>query len=58
MKKCRKCFCTNIDKGRAFDGRRAYRCNSCNYIWTEGMQGRQHKYSKQMINFQFKNERC
>ena len=37
------------------DGRRAYRCTCCGNIWTEGLQGRQRKYSEQRPGYQFKD---
>lgn len=56
-RRCPACRGTNFEKGRAFDGRRAYLCNSCYKIWTEGMQGRTKKYSIQRNGYQFKNKR-
>ena len=50
---CKNCHFSNIEKGRAFDGRRAYRCRQCKLIWTEGLQGRIKKFSKQRIGYQF-----
>jgi len=52
-----QCSCghTGIDKGRAFDGRRAYRCQECLTIWTNGLQNRSKKFSKQRIGYQFYN---
>lgn len=49
------CSCGSIyfDKGRAFDGRRAYRCKGCGKIHTCGMQGRTQKYSNQRFGYQF-----
>lgn len=52
-RKCPTCSHTEIDKGRAFDGRRAYRCKNCGKVWTEGMQGRSKKYGPQRFTFQF-----
>lgn len=52
-RKCDNCSHTGIDKGRAFDGRRAYRCQKCGNEWTEGMQGRERKHSKQRMGSQF-----
>ena len=52
---CDRCKQPNPDKGRAFDGRRAYRCVQCGHEWTEGLQGRLKKYSKQRQGFQFHN---
>jgi hypothetical protein len=49
-----KCGNTNhIDKGRACDGRRAYRCPICENIWTMGTFGRNPSYSVQRPSFQF-----
>lgn len=50
---CPRCRHKGIDKGRAPDGRRAYRCQSCCEVWTMGMQGRKRKYSPQRESFQF-----
>lgn len=56
MKKvCKNCRQKDIDKGRAWDGRRAYRCNSCGSIWTEGMQGKGQDWNKQRQGYQFKD---
>lgn len=44
-----------IDKGRALDGRRAYRCQLCKSIWTYGTQNREKRYSPQRNGFQFSN---
>lgn len=52
---CPACRHSGVDKGRAFDGRRAYRCQSCGHIWTSGMQGRAKKYSPQRAGYQFKD---
>jgi transposase-like protein len=51
---CPRCRHPGIDKGRAPDGRRAYRCQKCNNLWTEGMQGREKNWSEQRQGFQFK----
>ena len=51
--KCSHCNSTYTDRGRAFDGRRAYRCKVCGNVWTMGMQGRAKKYSPQRQGFQF-----
>ena len=51
--KCPECRSKDIEKGRAFDGRRAYRCGQCLKIWTNGMQGREKKYSQQRSGYQF-----
>ena len=53
---CPNCRHTDISKGRAWDGRRAYRCNSCKHLWTDGMQGRKKKYNNQQYGYQFSNE--
>jgi len=47
------CGCKKWDKGRAFDGRRAYRCRSCGGVHTNGMQGRERQYSRQRPGYQF-----
>lgn len=51
--KCRICNSKFPSKGRAWNGRRAYRCNSCGNTWTFGMQGRIPKYNPQGTGFQF-----
>ena len=53
MKRLCTCGCARADKGRAMDGRRAYRCRACLSVWTEGMQGREQRYSQQRIECQF-----
>ncbi len=55
--KCPSCHHAGIDKGRAFDGRRAYRCQKCGTVWTEGLQGRERKYSNQRESYQFANSK-
>ena len=50
---CRGCRCRKIDKGRAMDGRRCYRCQHCGSTWSSGLQGRKPKYSDQRNSFQF-----
>lgn len=50
---CPSCKHPGIDKGRAMDGRRAYRCQSCRYVWTEGLQGRTKTFVEQRVGFQF-----
>ena len=52
-RKCDNCQTPKPDKGRAIDGRRAYRCVNCGNIWTEGLQGRKQKWSKQRQDYQF-----
>ena len=47
------CGCDRFDKGRAFDGRRCYRCQQCGSVYTAGMQGREPRYSKQRESYQF-----
>ena len=55
--KCKSCgpVKAGIDRGRAMDGRRAYRCQMCGGTWTQGMQGRQRQYSVQRPGYQFAN---
>ena len=54
--RCGRCLSSiGYDVGRAVDGRRAYRCKSCDNIHTSGMQGRQRRYSDQRNTFQFKD---
>lgn len=50
---CGQCHSRSYDKGRATDGRRAYRCACCGCIWTEGLQGRAPSYSPQRQGYQF-----
>lgn len=50
---CPECRCPTSDKGRAFDGRRAYRCVRCGNIWSNGLQGRLRRYSVQREGYQF-----
>lgn len=52
-----ECGCNAYDKGRAMDGRRAYRCKKCGKIHTYGMQGRKKKYSEQRFSDQFYNSK-
>jgi len=47
----------NILKGRAFDGRRAYRCNHCGHVWTNGLNGRKKTYSNQRESYQFSDSK-
>ena len=47
------CGCNRFEKGRAMDGRRAYRCKQCGSIHTYGMQGRKKTYSQQRESYQF-----
>lgn len=54
-RECKICKTRKPNKGRAMDGRRAYRCVKCGNIWTEGMQGRKKKFHKQRTGFQFKD---
>jgi len=53
VRRCSSCLTPNPDKGRAFDGRRAYRCKCCSNVWSEGMQGRKKTFSIQRYGFQF-----
>ena len=59
MLMCTICRCKgkHIEKGRAADGRRAYRCGFCGTIWTNGLQGRKRKYAKQRSGYQFATSR-
>lgn len=50
---CPGCRAPRPDKGRAFDGRRAYRCRACRKTWTEGLHGRARRYSPQRLGDQF-----
>lgn len=54
---CKACGHSGIERGRATDGRRAYRCQRCGNIWTEGLQGRRPRWSPQRIGAQFANYR-
>lgn len=51
------CGCNDYDKGRAVDGRRAYRCKKCGGVHTNGMQGREKRYNSQRISYQFKDSK-
>lgn len=42
-----------VDRGRACDGRRAYRCKLCGAIWTSGTNGRKWQHSSQRESYQF-----
>lgn len=57
MRNCSVCITGNPEKGRAFDGMRAYRCKCCGNVWTEGMQGREKRYSPQRHGYQFSNSK-
>ena len=50
---CRNCHFPYPDKGRALDGRRAYRCSNYGTEWTNGLQGGERKYSHQRNGNQF-----
>jgi len=52
-KKTSDCCSSMVDKGRALDGRRAYRCQKCESSWTEGLQGVSQRYSQQRSGNQF-----
>ena len=54
-RQCPNCKHKGYVKGRAFDGRRVYRCQQCQTIWSEGMQGRKKTYNKQSYGYQFAN---
>lgn len=49
---CGNCQHTGIDKGRAMDRRRAYRCQRCGSAWHE-WQGSIKRYSAQRQGDQF-----
>jgi transposase-like protein len=49
---CHNCKHTGIDKGRAIDRRRAYRCQKCGAQWHE-WQGSKKRYSPQRQGDQF-----
>lgn len=51
--KCPRCNHPKPERGRAFDGRRAYRCPRCDNQWTMGLQGRQQKFNPQVDTNQF-----
>lgn len=53
MTMCDACQHKGIDRGRALDGRRAYRCQRCGNIWTNGRNGRTPRYSAQRPGYQF-----
>lgn len=50
---CGLCHSRSIVKGRAFDGRRAYRCAACGAVWTAGTNNREPRYSRQRTGYQF-----
>ena len=52
-RRCSFCRGWNLDKGRATDGRRCYRCRKCGHQWSWGSQGRAPRYSVQRWGFQF-----
>ena len=56
-RECPVCHHAGVDKGRAWDGRRAYRCQRCGETWTEGMQGRARRFSAQRKRYQFHDGR-
>lgn len=51
---CFVCTGNDVEKGRAFDGRRAYRCRRCGCEWTNGIKGKR-RYSVQRVGHQFAN---
>lgn len=51
--KCDNCNHQKPDRGQACDGRRAYRCPQCGRTWTNGMQGRMQRFSRQREGNQF-----
>ncbi len=53
--RARCCRCEQrqmFDRGRAFDGRRAYRCQGCGNVHTKGHKGKR-RYSVQRMGHQF-----
>lgn len=54
-RKCPRCqTLQGVDKGRTMNGKRAYRCTTCRYDWSEGWQGRRTpRYSPQRPGNQF-----
>lgn len=46
---CDKCRAADVEKGRAVDGRRAYRCRACGCVWTDGLHGRPRRYNPQIV---------
>jgi hypothetical protein len=54
MTECKVCRNGVVpDKGRAPDGRRAYRCRTCGCVWTEGLQGKKQSWNPQRQQYQF-----
>ena len=56
-RECPVCQHQGLDYGRAFDGRRAYRCQACGNVWTDGLQGRTRRYHPQRESYQFANSK-
>lgn len=53
-RKCPACLAQYPHKGRAYDGRRCYRCRVCQKQWSEGWQGmKQQRFSRQRHGNQF-----
>jgi len=56
IRECPRCKHLGYDKGRAVDGRRAYRCQKCGETWSEGWQGMsKQRFYKQREGYQFAN---
>lgn len=53
VRTCGSCKSPRPEKGRAADGRRAYRCRNCGNQWTEGLQGCSQRFSPQREGNQF-----
>ena len=49
----KRCRSRHIDKGRAIDGRRVYRCRVCGCCWTLGGVEYKKRYSPQRDGYQF-----
>jgi len=47
------CGCNFFDKGRAFDGKRVYRCVACRHSFSNGSQGRRKIYHQQRESDQY-----
>ena len=54
---CSNCLTPDPERGRAWDGRRAYKCKCCGRVWTEGLQGKNKKSNKQRVGYQFANSK-
>lgn len=49
---CPVCGKAHLEKGRAADGRRAYRCLVCRHVWTDGATRK--KFHTQRVGYQFR----